>query len=310
MGQFLLKAVFGIILAGSLMIVGTANGQAEPSQNAVVSSPDVVTKSNDGAHPPEDSSDIVLDPARLLPDLPSLPRAKASLIGGTVERLDRVRDLITVQVFGGGKLRIAFDPRTRIVRDGVQASASDLHRGDRIYVDTILDGSSVFARTIRLKPTTAGESQGTVMSYRVDKGELMIRDALSPQPVKVRLTSQTRVTASGRPVSAGELQPGTLVAVAFGQKQNGIDVAQEVSVLAVPGDSFTFSGVVTAVDLRLGLLVLTSSTDHKTYEISLDPSLTPVGDDLRPGADVTVFSLFDGSRYVARSVSINSRIQP
>ena len=105
------------------------------------------------------------------------------------------------------------------------------------------------------------------------------------------------------------LAPGTLVAVKFGPQQDGGDVAREVSVLAVPGARFTFVGIITAVDLRLGLLVLTSSIDHKTYEISFDPSLVPVDDNLRPGSDVTVLTRFDGSRYVARSVALNSQNQ-
>jgi hypothetical protein len=215
-----------------------------------------------------------------------------------------------VQIFGGGKMRIAFDPRTRIYNNGAPASASDLRQGDRIYIDTILDGSTIFAKTIRLKTTSsAGESQGVVVSYRRDRGELVVRDMLSPQPLKIRVTSQTRLVHGDHSAPASEIAPGTLVTVKFGPQQDGGDVAREVSVLAVPGARFTFVGVVTAVDLRLGLLVLTSSIDHKTYEISLDSSLVPVDDSLRPGSDVTVLTRFDGSRYVARSVSVNSSNQ-
>ena len=54
------------------------------------------------------------DPASLLPDLPPVPRAKATLIGGTVERLDRVRERVTVRVFGGGRMSVLYDPRTRV----------------------------------------------------------------------------------------------------------------------------------------------------------------------------------------------------
>ena len=207
-------------------------------------------------------------------------------------------------------MKIAFDTRTHIYHNGAQASTSDLHRGDRIYVDTILDGSTVFAKNIRLKSvTSAGESQGVVVSYRGDKGELVVRDMLSPRPLKIRVTQQTRLLHGDHSAPASELAPGTLVAVKFGPQQDGSDVAREVSVLAVPGARFTFVGIVTAVDLRLGLLVLTSTIDHKTYEISLDPSLATVDDSLRPGTDVTVLSRFDGSRYVARSVTVNSQNQ-
>ena len=85
----------------------------------------------------------------------------------------------------------------------------------------------------------------------------------------------------------------------------GGEVAREISVLASPGESFTFAGQVTAIDLRLGLLALTSSVDHKTYEIYLDPTLVATHDNLRQAADVIVITRFDGSRYVAQNVTVN-----
>ncbi len=89
----------------------------------------------------------------------------------------------------------------------------------------------------------------------------------------------------------------------------GGEVAREISVLASPGESFTFAGQVTAIDLRLGLLALTSSVDHKTYEIYLDPSVAGVANSLRPSADVTVVTRFQNNRYEARSVTMNSQNQ-
>lgn len=329
MRRFLLSTVAGIVLTGSIF----AGGQIVSSQNVVSSAPEgassaeapltpstsgiqpingngaPLTPSTPSIQPLDDNVDVTIDPARLLPDLPELPRSKASFIGGTIDKLDRVRDQITVQVFGGGKMKIAFDTRTHIYQNSALASPSDLRPGDRVYIDTILDGSTVFAKTIRRKTTSAGESQGVVVSYRSDNGELEIRDMLSPRPLKIRLTSQTRLIHGDHAARVGELSAGTLVAVKFGPQQDGSDVAREVSVLAVPGARFTFVGTITAVDLRLGLLVLTSSIDHKTYELSLEPSLATVDDSLRPGADITVLARFDGSRYVAHTVTINSQNQ-
>ena len=315
MGGSFLRAVSGMILAGSVL-AGVANGQATPSQNVVSSASensgsnnDAAPLSNNSIQPIEETSEAAVDPASLLPDLPALRPAKASLIGGIIDKLDRVRDQVTLQIFGGGKMKIAFDTRTHIYNNGAPASASDLRRGDRIYVDTILDGSTDFAKNIRLKTATSGESQGVIVSYRADKGEMVVRDMLAPRPLKIRLTPQTRLIHGDHTAPASELAPGTLVAVKFGAQQDGSDVAREVSVLAVRGASFTFAGTVTAIDLRLGLLVLTSSIDHKTYEISIDPSVVPVDDSMRPGSDVTVLSRFDGSRYVARTVTVNSQNQ-
>lgn len=259
---------------------------------------------------PADIPEVTIDPASLLPDLPKVPVAKASLIGGTIGRLDRVRDQIIVQVFGGGKMKISFDPRTHIYNDGREASLADLRQGDRVYIETILDGSNVFARAIRLKTSTsAGESQGIITSYRADRGELLVRDALSPRSVKIRVSSQTKITEGDHSAPVSKLVPGTLVAIKFDAHQDGGELAREISVLASAGATFTFVGQVTAIDLRLGLLALTSSTDHKTYEIYLDPSQPVVDDNLRPNTSVTVLTRFEGSKYVARSITVNSPSQ-
>jgi hypothetical protein len=330
LGRYLPSVGLGIVLAGSIALGQTAalgqtsalgqtgaSGQTGPavtaqnmlSASAAASSAGAsATATDTPVQPGIDMDDNAMDPASLLPDLAALPSSKASLIGGTVQKLDRVKDEITVQVFGGGKMKIAFDSRTNIYRGSAQVATADLRQGDRVYVDTILNGTTVFARNIRLKGTgavSAGESQGVVVSYRSDKGELELRDALSPQPLKIHLTPQTQVIQDGHAASLGELTAGTLVAVRFGAQQNG-DVASEVSVLATPGSSFTFGGMVTGLDLRLGLLTITSSTDHKNYEISIDPAVVSFDDTLRPGVDVTAVTRFDGARYVARSLTVNS----
>jgi hypothetical protein len=305
MGGSRLRVVSGLILIGFFAVSVRAQ---VPSQN-IVSAPAKGPTSGSVEPIPEDA-DTAIDPASLLPDLPSLPPAKASLIGGTIQKLDRVRDDITVRVFGGGTMKIFFDPRTHIYLGSDQGSTSDLHQGDRVYVDTILDGSLVFAKNIRLKNTvSSGQSQGIVTSYRSDKGELVLRDVLSPRPLKVRLNPQTKIVQGDQTISSGALVSGTLVAVKFGPQQDGRDVAREISVLATPGASFTFAGRVTGLDMRLGLLVIKSSTDNKTYEIHFDPALVNIDDNVRQAADVTVLTRFDGSRYEARSVTVNSATQ-
>ena len=284
---------------------GLVSAQTPSPAQSMVSSASKTPDANNPVEAGEDS-DTTIDPASLVPDLPTLPPAKATLIGGTIQRLDRVQDEITVQTFGGGKVKIFFDPRTHIYLGTEQGSTSDLRQGDRVYVDTILDGSLVFAKNIRLRNAgVAGESQGVVTSYRRDKSELVLRDALSPQPMRIRLTPQTKIVRLDHSSQPAELVPGTLVNVTFGPQQNGRDVAREISVLAVPGGSFTFSGRVTGLDLRLGLLVITSSTDNKTYEIYFNPDLIQPDQDLHESAEVTVLTRFDGNRYVARSLTVN-----
>ncbi len=185
------KVAVGSLLLGSLAY---AQAPSEPSSSASAATSSVISTTDGSIQPvqpvaPKDTDpDIVADPASLLPDLPPVPRAKATLIGGTVERLDRVRDQVTVRVFGGGRVNILFDPRTRVYRGGAEATLADLREGERVYLDTILDGDTVFARRIRLKSQQAvGESQGVVLKYRVDRGEITVRDAISPEPLRVRV---------------------------------------------------------------------------------------------------------------------------
>lgn len=303
-------AVSGLILSG----LTWAQAPSEPAATASAANSMVSSEGSIKPVPaaaPENSTDvdIVADPASLLPDLPPVPRVKATLVGGTIERLDRVRDQVTVQVFGGGRMKVLFDPRTRIYRGKAETTIADLKVGDRIYLDTILDGNTVFARTVRLKTAQAlGESQGVVLKYSSDRSELTLRDSISPTPISVRINGSTRYIQGDKAVSAGMLSVGSLIAVKFGSEGNGHDVAQEISILALPGTGYTFAGQVMHIDFRTGLVAIHSSTDSKTYEVYLDP-LAPPDDNLHAGSVVTVLANFEGSRYVARSVKIEPQGQ-
>ncbi len=300
------------ISLGAVILATAAHGQtpADPAPSHVVANSneaiEPAVKPNRSAIVENPQGAIVVDPASLLPDLPALPPSKATMIGGTIHRLDRVRDQVTLNVFGGGHTTVLFDPRTEVYRGTKEVSIADLHEGERAYLDTILDGTTVFARVIRLSATKAsGESQGVVLRYNPDNGDLTIRDGISPNPIRVRINGSTKFVGKNGPLQASALQEGSLVSVTFNPEGNGRDAASEVSILAAPGSRFTFSGQVLHLDLRSGLLVLKSSVDQKTYEIFLDPS-TPPDDNLHAGADVTVIANYENSRYVARNISFNS----
>lgn len=255
----------------------------------------------------EIESGISVDPASLLPDLPPLPHKNVTLIGGTLNRLDRVRDQLTISVFGGGRTIALFDPRTRVYRGSKEVTIADLKQGERIYVDTILDGSNIFAKSIRLNAEPIlGETQGVVVKYSSDRSQIILRDAIDPRPVTVHLGASTKFRQGDQTVPASKLAVGSLVAVSFSAEGNGHDVAREISILALPGTRYIFAGQVVHIDLRAGLLVLNSSVDHKTYEIYLDPSSTP-DDNLHPGATVTVEANYQDSRYVARHLTVDSQ---
>ena len=254
-----------------------------------------------------DESSVTVDPASLLPELPPVPKANATLVGGTVDRIDHVRDKITVRIFGGGKESFLFDPRTQVYRGGKTVTIADLHEGERVYLDTILDGSDVFARSIRLSgPRATGTSQGVVLKFQSDRDELTVRDALSPNPVEIRVNSSTKVVQGDRTVSLSALVTGSLISVRFSSAQSARNTATEISILAQPGTEYTFSGQVVHIDLRTGLVVLNSAVDHKRYEVYLSTSIIP-DENLQPGATITAVTAFDGQRYVVRDLRFTSQ---
>jgi len=53
--------------------------------------------------------------------------------------------------------------------------------------------------------------------------------------------------------------------------------------------------------------VLVDPRDQKSYEIDFDPNAIPVSEDLREGATVEATTAFDGRRYVASAITVESR---
>lgn len=244
-------------------------------------------------------------------DLPPVPRQKLSLIGGRVIKIDRILDELQIQPFGGKKTHLAFDVRTQVFRDGAKASAKDIRPGDRIYADTQLDASRrVFARSIRVVTQAADAVTGTgqVVSYDPGDGTMTLQDELIPRPVKLHVTPQTVIRKNQSAGSVADLQPGSLVAVNFAPGSR-IE-AREITVLAVPGATFTFSGPITHLDLSTHLLAVANKSDNKTYDIEFDPAR--VGEsarNIKEGSEVTVDATFNGKTYVAGIITIHPEAQ-
>jgi len=240
-------------------------------------------------------------------EVPPLPPGKATMIGGTIERVDHVRDRLVLQAFGGKRTAVLFDERTRVFRDGKTTSVDDLKNGERAYVDTSLDGVDIFARNIRISASgPTGQSSGQIVAYRPTTGELTVRDEISPDPVSMRIANNTVIMHGDRAVRADELRPGTLVTLAFSPRGGELPVVRQISILASPGTVFVFTGRVDHIDLRRGLLVITDPRDNKSYDVYVDPASHHLTRNLRPGIDVTVQTTFDGRRYQSRSITVNS----
>jgi hypothetical protein len=257
------------------------------------------------------------------PALPPLPRGKSTVIGGTIRGVDAVRDQLTLDVFGGRTMKVVFDQRTHVYRDGVISGLRDLRAGNRASVETVLDGTTVFARSIHLLSVSAeGECQGQVMNYDPATREVTVRDSLSREPIQLRVPADVVVVRQGQAASASgvmgssdikgssigslDLAAGTLISVKFQSNESGHGLASQIAILATPGTEFVFAGNVVSLDMHSGLLVLVDPRDDKRYEVFFDSAHFPLSREVHEGADVTLNADFDGARYVARAISINA----
>ncbi len=243
-----------------------------------------------------------------LPDLLPAPRGKITLMGGTVRSVDFVRDQLTLQVFGGGKTTLLFDDRTHVYRDGSVASLQDLQTGARVYADTALAGNDIFAKNVRIVTQhPSGQSNGQIVGYEPGIGELLLRDALSPEPVRLRLAPDAMILCQDHPCTRAELIRGDLVSLVFHTHGAGHPVVSHITVLAKPGTPLVFSGKIAHIDMRSKRMVVVDPRDQKSYEISFNPGL-PKANELNEGAEVMVSAEFDGTQYAASAITLNSPV--
>lgn len=283
-------------LAGTLLLLcamGSAQANAPGAKAPAAAAP---------AHPetaPADEQDPLLAP-------PPMPKSQITLVGGIVRNVDHIRNRIAVQPFGSNSsMKMFFDERSHFFRDGRETTQLGVRQGDRVYVDTQLDEGRVFARNIRVDSNAMpADASGQVILYDPTRALLTMQDQLSSQPVSFRLDEHTAIKSPGGAGSTRDLVPGSLISVRFAP-QAGRGVAQEIAIIAVPGSVFTFTGKVTHLDMSIGLLSIDSATDNKRYDISFQPNTPGFTRQLTEGSDVTVEAVFQGDRYVARSVTLN-----
>jgi hypothetical protein len=233
-------------------------------------------------------------------------------MGGEIRNVNPVKDELTLKVFGQKPVKILFDERTEVYRDGKKIPLHDLHTTDHASVQTVLDGINVFALSIHiLSQTPEGDYQGRVLNFNRSTTELTISSVLSRQPLKLLVPADTKVVREGQPsFTAGQrglsdLVRGDLVSVKFAAGKSGHGVASEISILATPGAEFIFIGNIDALDTHTGTLVLIDPRDDKSYQISFSSSRLPTSKNLHVGDHIIVTANFDGIRYVARAITPN-----
>lgn len=262
---------------------------------------------------PDPSPDMVPTEDTLykaLPPLPPLPTGKSTVIGGLIGAIDPVEDILTLDVYGGRPMKVFFDDRTHFYRDGVSTPLSAMRPEERAAVETVLDGTNVYALSVHmLTKTPQGECQGQVLGYDSGRGVLTVRNALSGTPIHLQVEGNTAIARQGQPtfMSQGEgladLRRGTLVAIQFEPDNQGGGVADRISILATPGSAFQFTGMITYLDMHTAEMALLDPLDGNNYTIYFDPRLFPDTRNLREGSKVRVTANFDGRRYLASSIT-------
>jgi hypothetical protein len=127
--------------------------------------------------------------------------------------------------------------------------------------------------------------------------------------IKLRVPAGTAIVRQGQAASApgtagvSDLVKGTLITAAFSSDNKGQGIANRIAILATPGSEVSFTGSVTFLDLRANQFVV--ADNDQSYKIAFDPAAFPAARNLHEGSNVKVTAEFDGTRYVARTITID-----
>ena len=245
-------------------------------------------------------------------DLPPDPKGPSTVIGGLVRKVDPIRDQLILKVPGANQnIKILYDERTQVYRNGQRISVLDLKPEDHASVETALDGDAVFAVRIHmLTDQPQGECDGQVLSYNARNGELVVNSSLSPESVRIRIPAGIQIVRVGQAdFTSGQrgiddLMRGALVDVKFQPGYNGLGVASHIDVLATPGSTFVFSGDVEYLNLPGREIAIVDPHDERSYRFAFSPSQAATVGELHPGSHVRVTADFDGTRYSANQITI------
>jgi hypothetical protein len=252
-----------------------------------------------------DGHDPVLDPA-------PLPNGSTTLVGGTVTSVDHVRNRLSMRVFGGGKWKVGFDERTHIFRNGAETTQLAIKKGERIYVDTMLDKQNheIFARNIRVGVAELpADADGQVVELDSRHQTVTLRDQINSVPVHFAVDQQTKITHGSSQAALADIKPGSLVHVKFSPESPNRGLAREISIVAAPGSQFTFIGKITFLDVHRGVLAIQNTVDDRNYEIHFDAAKSGIRDQLAVGSEVRIVAVFEGTKYTAESINVTSDSQ-
>jgi hypothetical protein len=247
-----------------------------------------------------------------LPSVAQLPAGNSTVLGGEIALVDPVRDQLTLHAVGMRPMKILYDERTRVFRDGAKVSVLDLRPAQHASIQTTLDGDKVFAVSIHiLSSSPECVYEGRVESYLPGTNEITIADGLSGEPLKLVVPRDAVFAREGQRAFASaqsgpsDLETGTLVSVRFRSDGKGHGIADRLSILATPGSAFIFDGSISELDLHAGFFLLVSSQEDQSFRIYFGSTHLPGIANLHPGNHVRVTAQYDGTHYVATSLTIH-----
>jgi hypothetical protein len=274
------------------------------SQHSSLDVPEPKTEILDSSSPSaglsSDGHDPILDP-------PPLPTGDTTLVGGIITGLDRIGNRISVAIYGGRHWTIVFDERTHIYRNGAEVTQLALKKGDRVYVDTMLDTNNrdVFARNIRVGVVAPpADIDGQITETDAGHNEITVRDSVGASSVRFVVDQQTRISRGPAAASFRDLQPGSLVRIKFAPDRADRGVAREISILALPGSTFTFAGPIVFLDTHRGILAVHNLQDGKNYDLHYVVARTPSASQLAVGTEVTIVAAFNSTGYTAAQITV------
>jgi hypothetical protein len=310
MRRYLLSVVVGALAVTPWVCARSAFAASDPQHGPGKTPPPAVASATSSATNAVDTT--TEGGGGFLPSLPSAPAGKTTVIGGVIRSIDPVLDQMTLNVYGNGKpMKVLFDERTKFYRDGVKTPLDDMKPNDHASVETLLDGDDVFAVSVHmLSQSPQGEFVGQVLGFDPRNGEVTLRNTLSGAPIKLRVEPRTTIARMGQPAFAStvtgtsDLMLGALISAKFEGDSRGTAVADSISILAIPGSGFYFSGNVTFLDLHAGMMAITDPRDQRNYTIAFNPSLIPASHSLLLGSRVGVTASFNGKQYVASKLEV------
>ena len=241
-----------------------------------------------------------------------VPSGKSTITGGDIITIDPVQDEITLKVAGQRQEKIFFDERTRVYWDGQESQLRSLVPGVHASVQTVLDGTSIFALSIHLfSRAPEGLFDGRVAHFNATTRQLTLTLLTSSNSIRLFVPPSTPILRTGQNVvvagSSGvsDLVPGALISVTFGRNKESGSTAAKIAILASPGVAFVFSGSLSSLNMRARSLVMIDPQDQKSYRIFFKRSQLPSDQSMRYGEHIRATATYDGTRYVASVLVFN-----